>query len=64
MTGPWAGYDPQDLPGGCDVFADSQGLIPPDLDADGDVDLSDFGLFQRCMTGPDVEPDPTCTEDL
>ena len=27
---------------------------PPDLDGDGDVDQSDFGQFQLCLTGSDV----------
>ena len=35
--------------------------IPGDLDRDGDVDLSDFGLFQTCMTGSSVpQDDPQC----
>ena len=34
--------------------------VPPDLDGDNDVDASDFGWFQACLTGPDqgwVPPD-------
>lgn len=27
---------------------------PPDFDGDGDVDQTDFGTFQRCVTGPGV----------
>ena len=35
--------------------------IPADMDNDGDVDLTDFGLFQRCFTGSGVlQDDPTC----
>lgn len=26
----------------------------PDLDGDGDIDQSDFGHFQRCLSGPDI----------
>ena len=26
--------------------------FPADLDGDGDVDLSDFGIFQSCFNGP------------
>jgi len=35
--------------------------IPPDLDHDGDVDQSDFGMFQVCLTGPSMTPpSPGC----
>ena len=35
--------------------------IPGDMDRDGDVDQADFGLFQRCLTGPGVSQiDPSC----
>jgi hypothetical protein len=31
------------------------------MDRDGDVDQSDFGRFQACMSGPGVEQDdPAC----
>ena len=34
---------------------------PTDLDADGDVDLSDFGIFQTCFNGPNRLPaSPGC----
>lgn len=34
---------------------------PGDLDGDCDVDQSDFGIFQRCLTGPTgLQEDPTC----
>ncbi len=32
--------------------------IPGDLDSDGDVDMTDYGLFQACMTGPNLGPPP------
>jgi hypothetical protein len=31
-----------------------------DLDSDGDVDLTDFGLLAGCLTGPDVPPATSC----
>jgi hypothetical protein len=31
-----------------------------DLDLDGDVDQSDFGIFQRCYSGESISPDPSC----
>jgi hypothetical protein len=35
--------------------------VPPDLDGDGDVDQSDFGLLQACYSGPGVPvTDPAC----
>jgi len=30
---------------------------PADFDRDGDVDLSDFGHFQKCLSGSDVDQD-------
>lgn len=29
---------------------------PGDLDADGDVDMADFALFQTCFNGPNRPP--------
>ena len=35
--------------------------LPQDLDRDGDVDLDDFGLLQRCLSGRAIpQPDPAC----
>lgn len=31
-----------------------------DLDGDGDADQADFGLLQRCLSGPGLPPDPDC----
>jgi hypothetical protein len=31
-----------------------------DLDGDGDVDGSDFGILSGCITGPGGQPSPTC----
>lgn len=43
---------------------DAQGCpptIPGDFDGDGDVDGSDFGYFQSCLTGPAIPQDnPDC----
>ncbi len=38
--------------------------VPPvDFDRDGDVDQSDFGRFQACLTGPGVpQTDPDCRD--
>jgi hypothetical protein len=33
-----------------------------DLDFDNDVDGDDFGVFQRCITGPAEPVDPTCVK--
>ncbi|GMU22596.1 MAG: hypothetical protein AMXMBFR13_26810 [Phycisphaerae bacterium] len=36
---------------------------PADFDRDGDVDLSDFGAFQACYSGPSVpQNDPACQD--
>lgn len=35
---------------------------PADFDGDGDVDQSDFGIFQGCLSGPWIpQNDPPCT---
>ena len=31
-----------------------------DPDGDNDVDLDDFGIFQRCLSGENVAADPNC----
>lgn len=36
-------------------------LIPGDMDRDGDVDVTDFGLFQACFSGSAVaQPSTAC----
>ncbi|HOW73869.1 MAG TPA: hypothetical protein PKY77_24970 [Phycisphaerae bacterium] len=35
-------------------------FIPPDFDKDADVDLADFGVFQRCYSGAGKPADPQC----
>lgn len=37
-------------------------LIPGDFDTDGDVDQSDFGIFQRCYSGENNPADPGCAD--
>ena len=44
---------------------DSNGVpggLPGDHDADGDVDLDDFGRFEECMAGPGAIPNPVNVE--
>ena len=52
---------PNTIPG---VFVDEAGCplpIPGDADRDSDVDQTDFGLFQVCLTGiASVQDDPAC----
>lgn len=39
--------------------------VGPDFDRDGDVDLSDFGRMQACLTGPGIpQTDPSCQPTL
>lgn len=52
---------PNNIPG---VPVNAQGcppLVKGDLDRDGDVDQSDYGAFQACLSGPGiVSNDPAC----
>ena len=41
---------------------DIDGQIAADFDKDGDVDMEDFGVFQRCYSGLDKPADPNCTD--
>jgi hypothetical protein len=36
--------------------------VDKDLDWDGDVDQSDFGFFQRCISGESIPYDPNCAD--
>ena len=36
-------------------------IVKPDFDCDGDVDQTDFGVFQACMSGPGNASTPACT---
>ncbi len=41
--------------------ATARPFVPPDIDRDGDVDQSDFGVMQRCLSGPFVaQADADC----
>lgn len=62
MTGPSIPYDPGDLPSGCVLLPDGEGIIPADFNRDGSVDLLDFAVFQRCYSGPGIPADPHCAE--
>lgn len=64
VTGPGVAYDPAALPAlplGCPLIPSVEGFIAADFDEDGDVDLSDFGVFQRCYSGENRPPGPNCT---
>jgi hypothetical protein len=37
-------------------------FAPADLDEDGDVDLADYGRFQRCYSGPGLQPAAGCDD--
>lgn len=52
-TGPGVPYRPADLPEpppGCPLTPDIRGIIAADLDLDGDVDQTDFGLLQANLS--------------
>lgn len=61
VTGPAIPYNPAALPLGCTLTPDGNGKIAADLDADGNVDQTDFGVFQRCLSGEGNLADPACT---
>ncbi|MGB9626442.1 MAG: immunoglobulin domain-containing protein, partial [Phycisphaerae bacterium] len=51
------GCNGEDVANGTYDYAVSASVIAPaDLDEDGDVDLSDFGVFQYCFNGPNRAP--------
>ncbi|MBI4581085.1 MAG: hypothetical protein HY718_15380 [Planctomycetes bacterium] len=60
--GPSVAYIPDNLPDGCLLTVDAQGIIRSDFDRDGDVDTVDFATFQRCYSGDDNPADPNCGE--
>jgi hypothetical protein len=55
---PNAGNSPQMIP-----VALTVNRCSPDLDADGDVDLTDFSLFRICFGGPNRPPGTMCAAD-
>lgn len=61
-TAPAVPYDPDNLPEACLQVPDCHGIIPADLDRDGDVDHSDFGMFQRCFRSGATPATPGCAD--
>ena len=62
-TGPNIPYNLSQLPSGCTCgtyTTNSQNYLRADFDHDGDVDIDDYGIFQRCYSGNDVPADPNC----
>jgi hypothetical protein len=64
--GPWylhvRGYNGEDVANGTyDYTVTARKIAVADLDADGDVDLTDFSIFQLCFGGPNRPVQgPTC----
>ncbi|NLE60527.1 MAG: hypothetical protein GX616_19450 [Planctomycetes bacterium] len=53
-TGPGVPLNPAALPEpapGCTLMPDGNGHVTADFDSDGDVDMADFAVFQRCWSG-------------
>ena len=61
-TGPAIPYAPDALPPDCDLVADGDGIISADLDRDGDVDQTDFGLVQVHIGQSDSPTAPYCPD--
>jgi hypothetical protein len=40
------------------------GCSKADVDGDNDVDQSDFGFLQRCMSGLGIVSDPDCADPV
>ena len=54
---------PTSFRGGGAMIAGCPVPIPGDFDHDIDVDQTDFGCFQRCLSGDTVtQPDPLCQD--
>ncbi len=53
-------YDPNNLPAGCTVSKNCNNRIRPDYDGDGDVDLRDYAVQQRCYSGSAPQTDVNC----
>lgn len=50
------------IPPGCTLTPNGQGVIAADFDGDYDVDQDDFAVFQRCYSGPNVAGNPSCAD--
>jgi hypothetical protein len=62
ITGPSIPYAANGVPAGCTLGFDAGGYLDGDFDQDGDLDQTDFGVFQRCYRGLGVAADPSCTD--
>jgi len=49
-TGPAIAYDPESPPPDCPLTADDEGRLAADLDKDGDIDCTDFAMFQVLLS--------------
>jgi hypothetical protein len=64
-TGPGVPYNPAALPEPapeCTLTPDGNNHITADLDSDGDVDMADFAVFQRCWSGENEFVNTACTD--
>jgi hypothetical protein len=59
-TGPGIRYGPTNLPSTCTLPPDTNGILAVDMDRDGDVDMDDFGILQRCMGSTTQTADHEC----
>src|SRR5439155_22483062 len=47
---------------GAGVVQTNPACVDARLDADADVDMDDFGIFQRCYSGAGVPANPYCNQ--
>ena len=59
-SGPATPYNPINLPAGCAVIPNPQGILPIDFDCDGDLDQDDFARMQLCHSGENVPASYAC----
>lgn len=60
--GPDVQYDPDNLPIGCKLSANEDGILSADADRNGRIDLADFGALQRCFSAGLSEPLERCIQ--
>lgn len=60
VTGPEVPYSGGNVPPECSPGLDTLGLLPADLDWDGDVDQDDFAVLQLCISAPGASPPAEC----